>query len=125
MPTLNEATLRQLLRGHVTEAFDVIQIEEFEDEFDAQGRAIPHRDSYRSRYEGRLARLREVAPDRTDLHDEHVAVIRVLDATAPTDRLFSWVARSASREYSGASTLRYTVSFYSYALPSDADKRDA
>lgn len=117
MAALNEATLRQLLRERITEQFDVVEIAEFEDETDSQGQPISHRDSYRRRYEGRLARLLEVVPERTDLHDEHIAVIRVLDATAPTERLFSWVTRSSTREYSGVSTPRYIVSFYSYTRP--------
>jgi hypothetical protein len=124
MTPLDEVMLRRLLREHIAEAFDIVQIEEFEDEFDDQGRAIPHRDSYRSRNIGRLERLREVVPDRTDLHDRHVAVIRLLDVMEPNERLYHWVARSKTREYSGASTLGYIVSFYSYSLPSSADKQN-
>ena len=124
MPTLDEATLRQMLREHITEPYRFTEIAEFEDEFDPSGQPIPHRDSYRRRYEGRLARLRAAAPERTDLHDDHAAVIRVLDATAQDERLFHWVAQSATHEYSGVSTRHYIVTFYEHRLP-DGQKRDA
>jgi len=117
--------LRQLLREHITEPFDVIQIEEFEDEFDSQGQAIPQRDIYRRRYEGRLARLREVAPDRTDIHDRHIAILRALEATAPSERLYYWTAQSQTREYYGVATVRSIVSCLWHQRPSHADKRDA
>jgi hypothetical protein len=124
MPTLNEDTLRQLLREHITERYDVTEIREFEDETDTAGRPISHRDSLRWRYEGRLAKLREVAPDRTDLHDEHAAILRVLEATTPHDRLFTWTARSETREYFGVAALQFIVFVHSYSRRPDADKRD-
>jgi hypothetical protein len=125
MPTLNEDALRHLLREHITERYDVIEIAEFEDEMDMGGRPISHRDSLRWRYEGRLARLREVAPDRTDLHEEHAAILRVLEATTPNERLYTWTAKSETREYFGVAALRFIVFVHSYSRRADADKGDA
>ena len=119
MPTLNEDILRRLLHEHITEDYDVIEIAEFEDETDASGRLMPHRDSLRWRYEGRLARLREVAPNRTDLHDEHAAILRVLEATTPQERLYHWTARSETREYFGVAALRFIVFVHSYSRRPD------
>ncbi len=121
MIPLNEDTLRQLLREHITENYDVTEIEEFEDETDREGRILSHRDSLRWRYEGRLARLIEVAPDRTDIHEEHAAILRVLEATSPQERLYHWTAESKTHRYFGVAASQYLVFVHSCAQ-SDARK---
>lgn len=117
---LTQTTLRRLLREFIIEPFHIIQIEEFKTEFDARGHALSHRDSYRRLFESRLTRLREILPHRTDVHDEHLVVLRALEVVTPTEHLYHWTARSQKCEYFGASTLRCIVSCFSYARPSDA-----
>lgn len=118
MNKLTEATLRRQLQEFIIEPFHVVQIEEFTTEHDAQGDVLPHCDSYRRLFEDRLARLRELVPNRADIHDEHMAVLQALEVIRPTERLYHWIARSHGREYFGAATLRCIVSCFSYARPS-------
>lgn len=125
MPILDEDTLRRLLREHIAEHYHVVEIVEFEDEIGSDGRAMAHRESLMWRYQGRLARLRQVAPGRTDILEEHAAILRVLEATSPQERLYMWTAQSATHEYSGVAALRFLVIFRSYPRRHAADNRDA
>lgn len=122
MNTLVEATLRQLLREHILEPFHIIHIEPFETESDSHGNAMPHRDSYRRVFEGRLSRLREVAPNRIDIHEQHIAVLRALEAVEPTENLYHWTAQGQVREYFGVSTFRGIVSCFSHSRSPDAQE---
>ena len=122
MNTLTEPTLRRLLQEHILEPFQVIQTDSFETELEPNGNALSHRDSYRRDIEGRLARLRAVAPKCTDIHEQHLAVIRALEAIEPTEHFYYWTARTQTREYFGASTCHRMVSCFSYSLSSDVQK---
>jgi hypothetical protein len=115
MTALDETRLRRLLQEHITEHYEVTEILEFEDEVDSQGHPIPHREMWLRRYEGRLARLRQVAPDRTDIHQDHEAIIRALQDISPAERLFHWAAQGATREYHGMCSMRCVVSCLSHA----------
>ena len=122
MNKLTEATLRRQLQEFIIEPFHIVQIQEFKTEFDADGDALPHCYSYRRLFEDRLARLRELVPNRADIHDEHAAVLQALEVIRPSERLFHWIARSHKREYFGAATMRCIVSCFSYSRPSDLHK---
>ncbi len=124
MTALDERGLRRLLQEHITELYEVTEILEFEDEVDAQGRPITHREAGLRRWEGRLSRLRQVAPDRTDIHHDHEAIISALRALSPTDRLFHWAARSATREYHGMCSVRCVVSCLSHARVASATRAE-
>jgi hypothetical protein len=114
--SMNENLLRNLLREWISGEFTVIEITEFEDVFDSSGRPISHLDVYRRRHVHRLATLQKVAPDRVDLHHEHRAALIALSNLRPTDRLYHWSARSATREYFGVACTRGIVSFYYEAI---------
>jgi hypothetical protein len=121
MITLDETRLRRMLQEHITEPYVVTEVLEFEDELDSQGRPIPHREVWLRRYEGRLLRLRQIAPDRVDIHRDQESIIRVLQAISPTERLFHWAAQSSAREYHGMCSMRCVV----YCLSHDRNTASA
>jgi hypothetical protein len=123
MTAPDETRLRRLLQEHIMEPYEVKEILEFDDEMDAQGQAIPHREIWLRRYEGRLARLRELAPDRKDIHQDHEAIIRALHAISPDERLFHWAAQSVAREYHGMCSMRCVVSCLSHARNAASARR--
>jgi hypothetical protein len=114
---VNEAILRNLLREWIDEKYTILEIDEFEDEVDSSGRPVPHRDIYRKRYESRLAGLQRVAPDRTDLQDEHRAVLSALSSIPNDERLYFWLVRASARQYSGVACIRGIIAFYTTRPP--------
>ena len=120
---MNKALLRKLLREWITEEYVVSDLCEFEDEFDARGQAIPHRDRYQRSNESRLAGLQRVAPDRTDLHDMHRGILTALSNVSSDESLYYWSARSSAHDYSGVARAAGIISFY--PVSRSADERQA
>jgi hypothetical protein len=109
---VTEAILRNLLREWIDVEYAVLELGEFEDEFDSLGQPVPHRDIHRNRYESRLAGLQRVAPDRTDLHDQHRAILSALSSIPADTRLYFWSVRGSTHEYSGIACVRGIIAFY-------------
>ena len=120
---MNEALLRNSLREWITEDYVLVELREFEDEFDSSGQPIPHPEMYRASQRSRLAGLQRVAPDRTDLHDEHRAALIALSSIAPNERLYFWSARGSTRDHSGVACAGGIISFYSlHSSPNDGNR---
>lgn len=116
---LEESDLRRQLREWIVEEYGIDEIAEFEDDTDEAGIPRSHRESLRWRYNSRLAGLRRVAPDRSDLHDQCLEVLAALNQTTDDERLFHWFARSSTRSYSGVSSAKRLIEFISCSLSSD------
>ena len=110
---MNTALLFKLLQEWIAEDYTVVEIEPFGDELDSLGMPIPHREIYRRRYESRLSGLRQLVPERIDIHSEHQAVLDALSNLKPDARLYYWEAGSRLRVYSGVASSTGIVSFYS------------